>query len=127
MADKNTLGVESLTFDGIQYDLTPNANPNMLKPKITIEAVPTTGKTMYRIIKADSTSDGWPLAVNGEELEILKAQVEAGESKPYSLKMFNGDVYTGTGTISYDQYAPNDGTVNATIVDDGDGPVRFGA
>lgn len=92
-----------VTLDGITFDVMPDANVDEVGSAWENDALPTSGRTLRKMMKRVETREGVVLACNGSEREILREIADRQSDIPMSYETAAGDVYRCVGFIEFEK------------------------
>lgn len=94
--------IRKVTLDGITFDVFPDANVKEVGSAWENSAVPTSGRTMRKMMKRVEEREGIVLACNGAERDILKGFADGTVDIPMSYVTAAGDIYSAAGFIEFE-------------------------
>lgn len=99
----NVVGsLRKITLDGTTFDVFSDTNINEVGSEYENEGVPTSGRTMRKMIKRVQIRENIVIPCNGEEREILKALADSKSDITMSYETAGGDVYRAVGFINFE-------------------------
>lgn len=101
--------LRKVTLDGITFDVFPDANVNEVGSAWENSPVPTSGRTLRKMMKRTESREGVVLACNGAERDILKELSERQEDYTMSYQLASGDVYRCKGFIEFENRETEEG------------------
>ena len=99
MGDTIVGTIQSVTLDGITFDVFPDSNIKENASLYKNEAVATSGANLRKMTKQVTSRESVVIAANGQELDILKAMAENPGDITLSYMTAAGDVYRAKGWI----------------------------
>lgn len=107
---KDVVGsIRGVSLDGIPFRAAADGN---LARKITRwenSRIPTSGKSMRKMIKRVLSAEGLPLITNADELNQLKSFAEDLDDIPMSYTTAAGDEYKAEGSIEIEDAGTEEG------------------
>jgi len=97
-----TGSIRKLTLDGVTFDVMADTNVNEMGSRYEVEAVPTSGRSLKKMVRRSEDRESVVVACNGAEREILKELAERIEDYSMSYETAAGDVYRTTGFIEFE-------------------------
>ncbi len=92
--------IKKVTFDGITFDAMADTNITEKFSLYEKEAIPTSGRNIFKMTKQATLRESVTIAANGEEMVVLKELSERTEDFPMSYTTASDDTYRTTGTIN---------------------------
>jgi hypothetical protein len=94
--------IRKVTLDGITFNVFADANIKEVGSAWENSDIPTSGRTMRKMVKRSEKREGCVLACNGAERDILKELSERTTDYTMSYETAAGDVYRCTGWIDFE-------------------------
>ena len=94
--------LRKVTLDGTTFDVFTDSNVKEVGSGWENSAIPTSGRTMRKMVKRVEERENVVLACNGAERNILKALSERTDDFPMSYTTASGDVYRASGFIEFE-------------------------
>lgn len=120
---------KKVTLDGTTFDVMGDANFSDSSHQYENEAIPTSGRAIYKKTKKAVMTESVDIATNFEEYQIIVGLNDAIDDFDMSWEDVEGNVYRGKGFINIE--SPKETETNKTgltlSITDADGWAAFGA
>lgn len=120
MAKDVSGSIRKLTIEGVSYRVTGDANFTEIITRFENSMIPTSGKSMRKMVRRTPAREGIVLSTNGAERESLKAQAEDLANQKFSYTNAAGDVYRCEGTFEIENNETEDNRTAIQIMPDDD-------
>jgi len=94
--------LRKVTLDGITFDVFTDSNVKEVGSGWENSAIPTSGRTMRKMVKRVEEREGVVVACNGAERAVLKELSERQSDYPMSYETASGDTFTAQGFIEFE-------------------------
>lgn len=107
---KDVVGsIRGVSLDGIPFRAAADGNLSRKITRWENSRIPTSGKSMRKMIKRVLSAEGLPLVTNADELGQLKSFAENLDDIPMSYTTAAGDEYKATGSIEIEDAGTEEG------------------
>jgi len=94
--------LQSVTIEGVAYDVMGDTNVSILLNQWENESVPTSGKPVKKKMRRVATAESIVLGTSWEEKETLIDLANSTDTLKFSMKFAGGDIARGQGQINLD-------------------------
>jgi hypothetical protein len=120
MAAKDLTGtIRKVNLNGVTYDAAADASIKGVPTGHENSAVPTSGRTMRKMVKRVQSREV-ELVANGAEQEALKALADQLPDFPMSYETAAGDIYRAVGFLEYSNHETDENKASVTLFPRGD-------
>lgn len=117
---------KKVTFDGTPFDVMADANFTLNLSKFDVEGVPTSGRTLKKMVARVQGAESVTIATNEAEDDLLKELSDRTDKYPVSFQLASGAIYRATGFIKYENRETENGSTTVQILSsDPDGFILF--
>jgi hypothetical protein len=116
----NTGSLRKIVLNGVTFDVPGDTNITFNNSKFTTEGMPTSGKTMFKMMRKVKTVESVELGTTPAEMEQIKELSEGLADITLSFELADGSVYKGKGRIDFESYESETGKTKIKLIPDGD-------
>jgi len=128
MGAKNLTGTwRSVRIKGVSYNVAADGSPNAIPSKWSKESIPTSGTPMIKMIRRAEDVESVDLAVNADEVLVLKGVAEELDAVTLSYTTAAGDSYDASGHVHLDARDYTDGKLPVKLLPQTDWQLTVGA
>lgn len=109
-----------VVINGISYDVFADTNITYAPSKNEREGIPTTGRTIQKMVKRIPTKEGITIAADSAELAQLKKDNESLPSKTLSVEYADGSTYRATGQFNLESWENEENKATIIMIPDQD-------
>ena len=114
---KDVVGsVRNVTIEGISFRCAADTNISRVITIIENSRIPTSGKSMRKMVRRIPAFESVVLAVNASEIEQLKSFAESLNDLTMSVETAAGDQYKSTGTIEVENVDTDEGKASCQLL-----------
>ena len=96
--------IRKLLINGVSYDVPADINITFNRSSLTIEGMPTSGRTMFKYTRKIPTMEGVVIEAGPAEAEALAAGAEVLADKTFAVELADGSTYRTTGRYNYENW-----------------------
>lgn len=111
--------IRKVILDSVTYDVMGDANITEVGGAFENEAIPTSGRTIFKMTKRPENREGVVIACNGAERELLKELSERFTVFSLSYQTAAGDIYRTVGKIEFENRETEENRATIQLLPDG--------